>query len=82
MTTRRLIDRLGGLAFGGDHNPEPWDEADPEPPGLPPGVESVTRHASDGRRWQVVLNHRATAVPLPAPAHDLLTGGCAVPRMP
>src|SRR6266568_2080644 len=26
MTTRRLVDRLGGLAFGGDYNPEQWDE--------------------------------------------------------
>jgi beta-galactosidase len=61
----------------------------PDLPDLPPGVESVTRYASDGRRWQVVLNHRANAVPLPAPAHDLLTdgrldelapGGCAVLR--
>lgn len=27
MTSRSLTDRLGGLAFGGDHNPEQWDEA-------------------------------------------------------
>ena len=27
MTARRLTDRLGGLAFGGDYNPEQWDEA-------------------------------------------------------
>ncbi len=26
MTTRRLVERLGGLAFGGDYNPEQWDE--------------------------------------------------------
>ncbi|XVS61559.1 beta-galactosidase [Actinosynnema sp. CA-299493] len=26
MTTRKLTDRLGGLAFGGDYNPEQWDE--------------------------------------------------------
>ncbi|KQW07335.1 beta-galactosidase [Streptomyces sp. Root369] len=27
MTSRSLADRLGGLAFGGDYNPEQWDEA-------------------------------------------------------
>ncbi|MFF4341256.1 beta-galactosidase [Kitasatospora sp. NPDC001540] len=27
MTTHRLTDRLGGLAFGGDYNPEQWDAA-------------------------------------------------------
>ncbi|MEV7736991.1 beta-galactosidase [Streptomyces sp. NPDC088921] len=27
MTSRSLTDRLGGLAFGGDYNPEQWDEA-------------------------------------------------------
>ncbi|MEU1019616.1 beta-galactosidase [Streptomyces sp. NPDC005898] len=27
MTTRSITDRLGGLAFGGDYNPEQWDEA-------------------------------------------------------
>lgn len=27
MTTRDLTGRLGGLAFGGDYNPEQWDEA-------------------------------------------------------
>ncbi|GAA3263845.1 beta-galactosidase [Nonomuraea helvata] len=52
-----------------------------------PGLESVTRHAPDGTRWQFVLNHDAYAVSLPEPAHDLLTGapvdelppgGCAV----
>ncbi|MDP4501942.1 beta-galactosidase [Nonomuraea turcica] len=52
-----------------------------------PGLESVTRHAPDGTRWQFVLNHGAYAVSLPEPAHDLLTGapvdelppgGCAV----
>ncbi|GAA3913791.1 beta-galactosidase [Streptomyces lacrimifluminis] len=26
MTSRSLTDRLGGLAFGGDYNPEQWDE--------------------------------------------------------
>lgn len=26
MTARRITDRLGGLAFGGDYNPEQWDE--------------------------------------------------------
>ncbi|MEV6209497.1 beta-galactosidase [Kitasatospora sp. NPDC051914] len=26
MDIRRLTDRLGGLAFGGDYNPEQWDE--------------------------------------------------------
>ncbi|WP_457030709.1 beta-galactosidase [Kitasatospora sp. P5_F3] len=66
-------------------------EAGVEPalPGLPSGVEAVTRHAPDGRRWDVLINHRAEAVPLPEPAHDLLTdgpvnelrpGGCAVLR--
>jgi beta-galactosidase len=60
-------------------------------PGLPAGVEAVTRHASDGRRWHVLINHRDDTVPLPVPAHDLLAdatahtlppGGCAVLRMP
>ncbi|ROP42113.1 beta-galactosidase [Saccharothrix texasensis] len=27
MTTRKLTGRLDGLAFGGDYNPEQWDEA-------------------------------------------------------
>ncbi|MFF5784621.1 beta-galactosidase [Streptomyces sp. NPDC012693] len=58
-------------------------------PGLPSGVEAVTRHAEDGRRWHVLVNHRADTVPLPLPGHDLLTdgpvhrlppGGCAVLR--
>ncbi|MGW2815574.1 beta-galactosidase [Streptomyces sp. NPDC001415] len=62
----------------------------PELPGLLPGVEAVTRHAPDGRRWHLLLNHRGEAVPLPRPGHDLLTdgplaelppGGCAVLRM-
>ncbi|MER6378715.1 beta-galactosidase [Streptomyces sp. NPDC001250] len=62
---------------------------EPELRGLPGGVEAVTRHASDGRRWQFLLNHRADTVPLPDTAHDLLTGatvhelapgGCAVLR--
>ncbi|MCB8901284.1 MULTISPECIES: beta-galactosidase [unclassified Streptomyces] len=61
----------------------------PDVPGLPAGVEAVTRHAPDGRNWQVLLNHNSEAVPLPDPAHDLLTdalthelppGGCAVLR--
>ncbi len=26
MTTRSITDRLGGLAFGGDYNPEQWGE--------------------------------------------------------
>jgi beta-galactosidase len=47
---------------------------EPELPGLPPGVEAVTRHAPDGRRWHFVLNHRADTVRLPESAHDLLTG--------
>jgi beta-galactosidase len=60
-------------------------------PELPFGVEAVTRHAQDGRRWQIVLNHTADVVPLPAPGHDLLTdatahelppGGCVVLRQP
>ncbi|MGW8765163.1 beta-galactosidase [Streptomyces sp. NPDC055815] len=63
--------------------------AAPDLPGLPSGVESVTRHAPDGCRWHVLINHRAETVPLPEPAHDLLTdgpvhelppGGCAVLR--
>lgn len=61
----------------------------PEVPGLPAGVEAVTRHAADGRSWHVLINHRTEAVPLPQPGHDLLTdatlgelapGGCAVLR--
>ncbi|MET9250013.1 beta-galactosidase [Nonomuraea sp. NPDC003709] len=55
----------------------------------PPGVESVTRHATDGRSWEFLLNHTATTISLPESAHDLLTGapvselppgGCAVLR--
>ncbi|WP_328875615.1 beta-galactosidase [Streptomyces sp. NBC_00287] len=62
---------------------------EPDVPGLPAGVEAVTRNAPDGRRWQVLLNHNPVAVPLPDPAHDLLSdglahelppGGCAVLR--
>ncbi|MFG2652484.1 beta-galactosidase [Streptomyces sp. NPDC048436] len=58
-------------------------------PGLPTGVEAVTRHAPDGRSWQFLINHGTDAVRLPSPAHDLLTGtvahelpagGCAVLR--
>ncbi|MFF8381880.1 beta-galactosidase [Streptomyces sp. NPDC015661] len=61
----------------------------PDLPGLPSGVEAVTRHAPGGRRWHILINHRADVVPLPEPAHDLLTdgllhelppGGCAVVR--
>ncbi|MFI5593765.1 beta-galactosidase [Amycolatopsis sp. NPDC051758] len=64
---------------------------DPERPELPSGVEAVTRHAPDGRRWLFLLNHGTEAVPVPEPAHDLLTGGrvdelapggCAVLRLP
>ncbi|MDX8035336.1 beta-galactosidase [Lentzea sp. BCCO 10_0856] len=44
-------------------------------PGLPSGVEAVTRHGEDGRRWHVVLNHSAEPVSLSGNAHDLLTGG-------
>lgn len=49
----------------------------------------VTTNAPDGRHQQVPLNHNPEAVPLPDPAHDLLTdalahelphGGCAVLR--
>ncbi|WP_406223587.1 beta-galactosidase [Streptomyces canus] len=47
----------------------------PETPGLPPQVEAVTRHAADGRRWRFLINHGTEPVPLPEPAHDLLTGG-------
>jgi beta-galactosidase len=75
-----LIDRLLAEA-----------EVGPDVPGLPFGVEAVTRHASDGRRWHVVLNHTADVVSLPTPGHDLLTdttahelppGGCVVLRLP
>ena len=27
MTTRSITDRLCGLAFGGDYNPDQWDES-------------------------------------------------------
>ncbi|MET9460827.1 Beta-galactosidase C-terminal domain [Streptomyces canus] len=47
----------------------------PETPGLPPQVEAVTRHAAEGRRWHFLINHGTESVPLPEPAHDLLTGG-------
>ncbi|KUN74472.1 beta-galactosidase [Streptomyces canus] len=47
----------------------------PETPGLPPQVEAVTRYAAEGRRWQFLINHGTESVPLPEPAHDLLTGG-------
>lgn len=46
-----------------------------EPPGLPTEVESVTRHASDGRSWRFLLNHGTDTLALPESAHDLLTGG-------
>ncbi len=61
----------------------------PDLPGLPAGVEVVTRHAPDGRSWHLLLNHGSEAIPLPQPGHDLLTdaplgqlpaGGCAVLR--
>ncbi|WP_351229066.1 beta-galactosidase trimerization domain-containing protein [Streptomyces sp. NPDC002133] len=61
----------------------------PDVPDLPTGVEAVTRRAPDDRHRHVLINHRADAVPLPDPAHDLLTattahelppGGCAVLR--
>ncbi|MFF5497773.1 beta-galactosidase [Streptomyces aquilus] len=61
----------------------------PEVPGLPAQVEAVVRRAPDGRSWRVLINHRPEPVPLPEPAHDLLTGstlselppgGCAVLR--
>lgn len=61
----------------------------PEVPGLPAQVEAVVRRAPDGRRRHVLINHRPEPVPLPEPAHDLLTGstlselppsGCAVLR--
>lgn len=41
----------------------------------PPGVEAVTRHAPDGRRWHVLINHGTEAVTLPEPAYDVLTDG-------
>ncbi|MFF5370165.1 Beta-galactosidase C-terminal domain [Streptomyces sp. NPDC013187] len=50
----------------------------------------MTRHTPDGRRWRFLINHGTEPVPLPEPAHDLLTdapvaelppGGCAVLRM-
>jgi beta-galactosidase len=47
---------------------------------LPRGVECVTRQAGE-RRWRILLNHTADAVPLPTRAHDLLTGGPVV-RLP
>jgi beta-galactosidase len=64
---------------------------EPDLPDLPFGVEAVTRHGQDGRRWLIVLNHTADIVPLPAAGHDLLTdttvhelpaGGCVVLRLP
>jgi beta-galactosidase len=59
------------------------------PSGCRPASKAVTRHTPDGRQWQVLLHHNPEAVPLPDPAHDLLTdalahelppGGCAVLR--
>jgi beta-galactosidase len=56
-------------------------------PGLPAGVEAVTREAADGRRWHFVLNHRAEPVSLSGvdlltggPLEELPAGGCAVLR--
>jgi beta-galactosidase len=58
-------------------------------PGLPSGVEAVTRESPDGRRWHVVLNHGQETVTLPTAGHDLITagpvgevppGGCVVLR--
>ncbi|GAA1941776.1 beta-galactosidase [Kitasatospora viridis] len=54
----------------------------PALPGLPAGVEAVTRHAADGRRWHLLINHGDQPVPLPEPAHDLLTDGPAVQLPP
>jgi beta-galactosidase len=36
---------------------------------------AAARHAADGRRWQIVLNHTNDSVLLTGPSHDLLTGG-------
>lgn len=61
----------------------------PELPGLPSGVEAVSRQAEDGRRWHVLLDHGTEPALLPGSGHDLLThgpvselppGGCAVVR--
>ncbi|MET9697260.1 hypothetical protein ABZY31_10075 [Streptomyces sp. NPDC006529] len=46
-------------------------------PDLPAGVEVITRHAPDGRHWRILLHHTPGTVPLPSPAHDLLTGALA-----
>ena len=46
----------------------------PELPGLPEASRPSPAHVTDGRGWQILLNHRAEAVRLPEPAHDLLTG--------
>lgn len=43
-------------------------------PGLPHGVEAVTRQLGK-RRWHFVVNHRGDSVSLPGPVHDVLTGG-------
>jgi beta-galactosidase len=65
---------------------------EPELPGLPPGVEAVTRHAPDGRRWHVLINHRTATLHCrsppttcsPAPSHTkcrpVAARCCASPR--
>jgi beta-galactosidase len=62
----------------------------PELPGLPSGLEAVTRHGN-GHCWRFLLNHSTDTVPLPTSAHDLLTSGpvaelapgaCVVLRIP
>ena len=64
---------------------------EPELPGLPAGVEAVTRHAADGRRRHVLINHRTPTLHLPEPGarpahrgvtHEVPPGGCAVLRKP
>lgn len=84
MTARSITDRrLGGLAFG-EGSRRRTGRTRPAA-----GVEAVTRRATDGRRWKVLTHHTTDTVPLPEPAHDLLTGttahelppgGCAVLR--
>ncbi|WP_020140666.1 beta-galactosidase [Streptomyces sp. 351MFTsu5.1] len=87
-----LSTRLNGAGYGAlIHRLLDEAGAGPDTPGLPAGVEAVTRHAPDGRRWQVLINHGPDTVSLPEPAHDLLTGttardlppgACAVLRKP